>query len=41
MFKEGKLNMDLHFADIIHKHKMKAETDKWKMMKTKKYVWDM
>jgi hypothetical protein len=36
MFKEGKMKMDLHFADIVHKQEMKPEADNWKMKKTKK-----
>ena len=35
------MKMELHLADIVHRQKMKAEADKLKMKKIKKYDWDM
>ena len=41
MFEEEKMKMDLYLADIVHRQKMKAEADKLKMKKIKKYARDM
>jgi hypothetical protein len=41
MFEEENMKMELQLKDIVHKQKMKAELDKLKIKKIKKYAPEM